>query len=83
MGNSQRRTVENDRTHLCERGLARFEVLGREADLDLIRSLGRRLAEEGPEASRLRAVISQWIAGEPSISCPSSRSDLTRHASRG
>jgi hypothetical protein len=40
-------------------------VLGREADRDLIRSLARRLAEEGPEATRLRAVVSQSIAGEP------------------
>jgi hypothetical protein len=50
---------------LAERGLARFEVLGLDADRDLIRSLARRLAEEGPEASRLRAAVSQSIAGEP------------------
>jgi len=40
-------------------------VLGRDADRDLIRSLARRLAEDGPEASRLRAVVSQTVAGEP------------------
>ncbi len=34
---------------LSERGLARFEVLGLDADRDLIRSLARRLAEDGPE----------------------------------
>jgi hypothetical protein len=45
--------------------LARFEVLGRDADRDLIRSLARRLAENGAEASRLRAAVSQTIAGEP------------------
>jgi hypothetical protein len=27
--------------------------------------LARRLAEDGPEASQLRAVISQFIAGDP------------------
>jgi hypothetical protein len=32
---------------------------------DLIRSLARRLAENGPEASRLRAAVSQTITGEP------------------
>ena len=45
--------------------MARFEVLGRDADRDLIRSLARRLAEDGPDASRLRAAVSQTIAGEP------------------
>nr|WP_252393884.1 hypothetical protein [Candidatus Rhodoblastus alkanivorans] len=45
--------------------MARFDVLGRDADRDLIRSLARRLAEDGPEASRLRAAVSQTIAGEP------------------
>jgi hypothetical protein len=65
MGPSQKRAIQNYRTRLGERGLARFEVLGRDADRDLIRSLARRLAEDGPEASRLRAVVSQTIAGEP------------------
>jgi hypothetical protein len=45
--------------------VARFEVLGRDADRDLIRSLARRLAEDDPEASRLRAAVSQTVAGEP------------------
>lgn len=65
MGNSQKRAIQTYRSRLSERGLARFEVLGRDADRDLIRSLARRLAEEGPEASRLRAALSQTIAGEP------------------
>ena len=65
MGSSQKRAIQNYRTRLGERGLARFEVLGREADRDLIRALARRLADEGPEASRLRAAMSQSIAGEP------------------
>ncbi|PPQ31853.1 hypothetical protein [Rhodopila globiformis] len=65
MGNSQSRAIRAYRARLGERGLARFEVLGREADRDLIRALARRLAQEGPEASRLRAAVSQAIAGEP------------------
>lgn len=65
MGNSQKRAIQNYRARLSERGLARFEVLGRDADRDLIRSLARRLAEDGPDASRLRAAVSQTIAGEP------------------
>ena len=65
MGSWQKRALQNYRSRLGERGLARFEVLGRDADRDLIRSLARRLAEDGPEASRLRAAVSQIIAGEP------------------
>ena len=65
MGSSQKRAIQNYRSRLGERGLARFEVLGRDADRDLIRSLARRLAEEGPEASRLRAAVSQTMSGEP------------------
>ena len=65
MGSSQKRAIQNYRTRLGERGLARFEVLGRDADRDLIRALARRLAEDGPEASRLRAAVPQAIAGEP------------------
>jgi hypothetical protein len=62
---SQKRAVQNYRSRLGERGLARFEVLGRNADRDLIRSLARRLAEDGPDAVRLRAALSQTAAGEP------------------
>ncbi|BCG97494.1 MULTISPECIES: hypothetical protein [unclassified Mesorhizobium] len=65
MSRSQKRAIQNYRSRLSERGLARFEVLGRDADRDLIRSLARRLAEDGPDASSLRAAVSQTIAGEP------------------
>lgn len=65
MGSSQKRAIRNYRTRLSKRGLARFEVLGRDTDRDLIRSLARRLAEDGPEASLLRTAVNQTIAGEP------------------
>ena len=65
MNSPQKRAVQTYRARLGDRGLARFEVLGREADRDLIRSLARRLAEDDPEASRLRATVSRSIAGEP------------------
>lgn len=65
MDTSQKRAIRSYRARLGERGLARFEVLGRHADRDLIRSLARRLSEDGADASRLRAVISQSIAGKP------------------
>ena len=62
---SQKRAIKNYRSRLAERGMARFEVLGRDADRELIRSFAKRLAEDGPEADRLRASVSQGIAGEP------------------
>lgn len=65
MGNSQKRAIQNYRSRLGKRGLARFEVLGRDADRDLIRSFAKRLAEDTPEASELRATVSKSIAGEP------------------
>jgi hypothetical protein len=62
---SQKRAIKNYRKRLHKRGMARFEVLGLDGDRDLIRSLARRLAEDGPDASRLRAVVKQTISGEP------------------
>jgi hypothetical protein len=62
---SQKRAIKNYRNRLRKRGMARFEVLGLDADRDLIRSLARRLAEDGPDASRLRSAVSQTIGGEP------------------
>ena len=62
---SQKRALKNYRDRLGQRGMARFEVLGRDADRDFIRSLARRLAEGGPDASRIRAAVSQTISGEP------------------
>ena len=57
--------MRNDRARLGERGLAHFEVLGRESDRDLIRTLARRLSEDGAAAAQLRAIVAQSIAGEP------------------
>ena len=65
MDTSQKRAIQTYRARLGARGLARFEVLGRAADRDLIRSLARRLAEDGPEAQKLRTVVSHSITGAP------------------
>jgi hypothetical protein len=51
---AQKRALRNYRSRLTKRGLARFEVLGLDADRDLIRSVARRLAEDGPDSSRHR-----------------------------
>ena len=62
---SQKRAIKNYRDRLNERGLARFEVLGLDADRDLIRSLARRLAENRSDAAQIRATLSRSIAGKP------------------
>ena len=65
MGSKSEKRAIRYRNRLKKRGMARFEVLGLDGDRDLIRSLARRLAEDGPDASRLRAAISQSISREP------------------
>ena len=62
MPNAQSRALQNYRTRLGERGLARFEVLGRDTDRDLIRTLARKLADDGQDAAKLRAVLKGTIA---------------------
>ena len=62
LGDSQKRAIRNYRARLSKRGLARFEVLGRNADRNLIRALARRLAENGPDASQLRAIVAETVA---------------------
>jgi hypothetical protein len=58
--------VRTYRPRLKERGLSRFELLGRDGDRELIRSLARMLAEEGPEAQRLRAALARAAVGNRS-----------------
>ncbi|MDQ7251351.1 hypothetical protein [Dongia sedimenti] len=65
MSSSQKRAIEKYRSRLSKRGLARFEVLGRKADQDLIRTLARLLADGDAEAARLRAAVQQNISGQP------------------
>jgi hypothetical protein len=61
---AQRRALKKYRSRLNERGVARFEVMGMNADRELVRTLARKLAEEGPEAARIRATVQRAIAGE-------------------
>lgn len=61
---SQMRALKNYRHRLKQRGLARFEVLGLAADRELIRSMARNLADNGPEAAELRASMHRRIADE-------------------
>jgi hypothetical protein len=61
----QKRALKNYRSRLNERGMARYEVLGLNADRDLIRSLAKRLAENDRDATQIRAAVSRSIAGGP------------------
>lgn len=54
---AQKRAVQNYRASLSERGLARFEVVARATDRELIKKLAKRLVEDGPLAETLRKSI--------------------------
>jgi len=62
---AQKRAIKNYRSRLQRRGVARFEVLGLEADRVLIRSLAKRLAQDDPEASRLRSELMRSVSDMP------------------
>lgn len=61
---AQKQAVQKYRDRLADQGLKRFEVLGLEGDRDLIRTLARRLADGGAEATKLRASVAQTLGGE-------------------
>ena len=62
---SQTRAVKNYRNRLTQSGMARFEVLGLSTDRELIRSLARRLADNSPEATEIRASMHRKITAQP------------------
>jgi hypothetical protein len=62
---AQKRALKNYRRRLSRRGMARFEVLGLDADRELIRSLAKRLADGGPDSPQIRAAILRAVSGEP------------------
>jgi hypothetical protein len=60
----QKRALKNYRKRLAGRGMARFEVLGLDADRDLIRSLARRLAGGDFDSAQIRATLRRTIAAD-------------------
>jgi hypothetical protein len=44
--------------------MARFEVLGLDADRELIRSLAKRFAGEDSDSARIRAAVRRTISGK-------------------
>ena len=62
----QKRALNRYRKRLTQRGMARFEVLGLNADRKLIRSLAKRLAEDEADSARIRATVLMTISGPES-----------------
>jgi hypothetical protein len=62
----QKRALSRYRERLNQRGMARFEVLGLDADRELIRSLAKRLAGSDPASTRIRATVRMTLSGEES-----------------
>lgn len=62
---AQKKAIETYRARLTQRGIKRFEVMALETDRELIRSLARRLSDDGPEAEELRATVREAVSGEP------------------
>lgn len=66
MGNrAQKRAIANYRSRLTDRGIVRFELQAFETDRDLIRTLARKLVEEGPAAGQIRRTVQQAVSAEP------------------
>lgn len=61
---AQKKALRNYRQRLESRGMARFEVLGRDHDRELIRAVARRLSRDDPDARRIRATLKRTLAGE-------------------
>lgn len=62
---AQKRAMQNYRTRLTQRGFKRFEIMALETDQELIRTLARRLTEEGQEADEVRAAIKSAVTSKP------------------
>jgi hypothetical protein len=60
----QKRALKKYRRRLKQRGLGRFEILGLDADRELIRSLAKRLSEDDSDAKRIRATLKRFVASE-------------------
>ncbi|WP_037070496.1 hypothetical protein [Rhizobium sp. CF142] len=62
---AQKKAIDKYRKRLSQRGFKRFEVVALESDRELIRSLARHLAEDGPAADEARTAVKALIGGEP------------------
>ena len=62
---AQKRAIESYRARLTERGIVRFELQAFEADRALIRTVARKLVEEGPDGGPIRRMLQQAGGGAP------------------
>ncbi|MDE0698842.1 MAG: hypothetical protein OXH76_23735 [Boseongicola sp.] len=62
---AQQRATKSYRARLAERGIKRFEIMALGSDRELLRTLARRLSEDGPEADKTRAAVKALVAGGP------------------
>jgi len=53
----QKRALSRYRKRLQQKGMARFEVLARESDRELIRWIARRLAADDADSAQIRAAL--------------------------
>lgn len=62
---AQKRATKSYRARLAERDIKRFEVMAFGSDRELLRTLARRLVQDGPEADQTRAAVKALVADEP------------------
>ncbi|MYH59456.1 MAG: hypothetical protein F4145_16055 [Boseongicola sp. SB0675_bin_26] len=62
---AQQRATKSYRARLAERGIKRFEIMALGSDRELLRTLARRLSEDGPEVDKTRAAVKALVAGGP------------------
>src|SRR5215831_306163 len=62
---AQKRAIQNYRSRLRKRGIARFEVLGLDSDRHLIRSIAKRLAQNDQDANRIRTEVMRTVSNTP------------------
>ncbi|MBB3309710.1 hypothetical protein FHT78_001453 [Rhizobium sp. BK196] len=62
---AQKKAIDKYRKRLTQRGFKRFEIVALESDRELIRSLARHLAEDGPDAEEARVAVKALVGGEP------------------
>lgn len=61
---AQTKATKSYRARLTQRGFMRFEIMALESDRELIRSLARRLSEEGPTAQRVRTELGNVVTDQ-------------------
>ena len=59
---AQKKAVANHRKRLARKGVGRFEVQGRIADKELLRTIARKLAEGGADGARVREAVVVAVA---------------------